>query len=157
MAWAEAGRSLSYLDRGLGVGRITPDYRGGISFFRGLGHGIGGESPGWFVETNADGIFVSRYGNDFLLYAQMRSGWTPPALGSFETQFFWNNNLIRDTQSQRWANYYETGPGLRFRWAWMPRSVLFSISALRGLNTAQQFRGPDFFDVRVGFWYAITR
>jgi len=157
MGWAEAGSSVSYMNRGRGVSRVSPDYRAGISYFKGFGHGIGGESSGWFSEANADGIFVSRYGNDFLLYAQARTGWTPPVIGSFETQFFWNNNLIRDTQSQRWANYYETGPGARFRWTWMPRSALFSISAIRGLNTAQHFIGPDFFDVRVGFWYAITR
>ena len=94
-----------------------------------------------------------------LLNLQTRAGWTPPpAPGSFETQFFWNNNLIRDAKALEWANFVETGPGVRFRWSWMPRSLLFSASALHGSYTVKQhYRPPTFFDLRAGFWYAITR
>ena len=69
--------------RPAGVGRVTPDYRSGVSFFKGFGHGIGGEAPGWFLETNADGIYVSRYGNDFLLYAQTRDRLDAARAGNF--------------------------------------------------------------------------
>jgi tetratricopeptide (TPR) repeat protein len=161
IAWGEAGSSITYLDRRPQVARVTPDYRGGVSFGKGFGHLIGAETPGWFFETNLDAIFVSRYENDLLLYAQTRLGLTPPrlaALGSFQTQFFWNNNFIRDAKSLDWANYVETGPGMRFRWPWMPRSLLFSVSALRGAySVPQYYRRPNFLDLRAGFWYAVTR
>ena len=42
---------------------------------------IGGEAPGWFFETNVDGLYVSRFENDMLLYGQTRVGVTPPPLG----------------------------------------------------------------------------
>jgi tetratricopeptide (TPR) repeat protein len=161
MGWAEAGAAISYLDRGLQVNRVTPDYRGGLSFGKGFGHLLGAEEPGWFFEVNADGVYISRYSNDLLLYTQTRIGVTPapiPALDSLQTQFFWNNNIIRDAKSLDWANYVETGPGVKFRWPWMPKSLVFSVSGLRGAYTVPQFyRRPNFFDARMGFWYAITR
>jgi hypothetical protein len=161
MAWGEAGSAISYLDRRPQVDRVTADYRGGVSYGKGLGHLLGAETPGWFFEVNADGIYVSRYSNDLLLYAQTRLGLTPPrilSLGSFESQLFWNNNIIRDAKNLDWANYVETGPGLKFRWPWMPRSLVFSVSGLRGAYTVPQYyRRPNFLDLRMGFWYAITR
>ena len=33
-------------------------------------------APGFFAETNADEVFVSRFGNDFLTYSQTRLGYT---------------------------------------------------------------------------------
>jgi len=158
MAWAEAGSAISYLDRGSAGRRATPDYRGGVSFGRGFGHLIGGEEPGWFFETNADAVYVSRYENDVLLYAQTKIGLTPPRALGFESQFFWNNNFIRDIKGLEWANFVESGPGMRFRWAWMPRSLIFTIGALRGsYSVPQHFRPQTFLDLRMGFWYAITR
>lgn len=158
--WFEAGSAMRYASIRPWIGRTQPDYRGGVSFGKGFGHLLGA-GPGWFFETNADGIFVSRYENDLLLYAQTRAGFTlprPDALGGIDSQLFWNNNVIRDARSLDWANYVETGPGLKFRWPWMPRSLVFSISALRGAYTVPQFyRRPNFVDVRAGFWYAITR
>jgi Tfp pilus assembly protein PilF len=157
MAWAEAGSAISYLDRGPQFRRTTPDYRGGASYAKGIGHLLGGEEPGWFFEANADGLYVSRYQNDLLLYAQTRVGFTLPRWG-IDSQVFWSNNLIRDARSLDWANYVETGPGIKFRWPWMPPSLQFSVSALRGAYTVPQYyRRPKFYDVRAGFWYAITR
>jgi len=157
-AWGEAGSAVSYLARRPQAGRAIPDYRGGVSFGRGFGSRLGGEAPGWFFETNADALYVSRFQNDFLMYGQTRAGVTPPSLGSFETQLFWNNNLVRDAKGFDWANFFETGPGVRFRWEWMPRTLLFSVSGLRGVYLVpQSYRRPNFFDVRAGFWYAITR
>lgn len=158
MAWGEAGSAIRYLNSGSTVPRVTPDYRAGVSFGRGFGHGIGGEEPGWFFETMADAVYVSRYENDLLLNAQTKIGLTPPRALALETQFFWNNNFIRDAKGLEWANFVESGPGMRFRWAWMPRSLLFTVSALRGsYSVTQHYREQTFVDLRMGFWYAITR
>ena len=161
MAWGETGAAVSYLDRRPQTDRVTADYRGGVSFGKGFGHPMGSEEPGWFLEINADGIYVSRYANDMLLYTQTRLGVTPPrvaALGALTSQLFWNNNLIRDAKNLDWANYVETGPGVKFRWPWMPKALVFSVSGLRGAyTTPQYYRRPNFVDLRMGFWYAITR
>jgi hypothetical protein len=158
--WFEAGSAIRYWSSTAGTRRVTPDYRGGISFGKGFGHTIG-YGPGLFFETNLDGIYVSRYENDLMLYAQTRAGFTLPrlaALGELDSQLFWNNNIIRDAKSLDWANYVETGPGWKFRWRWMPRSLAFSVNALHGAYTVRQYyRRPNFNDLRAGFWYAITR
>jgi hypothetical protein len=89
-AWAEAGMAIGYLTH-----HVLPDYRGGVSFNKGFGHMLKAKSGGWFFETNDDGIFVSRFGNDFLLYSQNRFGYTP-VLGPIQTQIYWNGNLVTD-------------------------------------------------------------
>ena len=161
MGWAEAGEAISYLGRHPGVGLMTPDYRGGLAFARGWGHSIRSEKPGLFFETNADAVFISRFGNDFLAYSQNRAGFTPPplgALGDLRLQFFMNGNITMDDKRQAWANFVEAGPGIRFRWPWMPPSLMFSVNMLRGAYTLAQGAGkPTFFDLRAGFWYAFTR
>jgi Tfp pilus assembly protein PilF len=161
MAWAEAGEAISYLGKHPGVGAMMPDYRGGVAFARGWGHHIRSEKPGLFFETNADGVFVSRFGNDFLTYSQNRAGFTPPALdalGGLRTQLFMNANFTMDDKRQAWANFVEAGPGVRFRWPFMPPSLMFSVNFMRGAYTLPQYgaRKPNFFDVRAGFWYAFT-
>src|SRR5713226_6902271 len=162
MAWAEAGEAISYLGKHPGVGAMMPDYRGGVAFARGWGHHIRSEKPGLFFETNADGVFVSRFGNDFLTYSQNRAGFTPPeldSLGGLRTQFFMNANFTMDDKRQAWANFVEAGPGMRFRWSFMPPSLMFSVNVMRGAYTLPQYgaRKPNFFDVRAGFWYAFTQ
>jgi Flp pilus assembly protein TadD len=153
MAWAEAGSAIRYTgsaQRGL----MVPDYRGGVSYGRGKGHLLGSEAPGWFAETHEDGVFVSRLGNDFLFYTQNQIGYTVPPFAGLRAQFYWNANLTLDVQRQGWANFVELGPGLRFRWAALPPALVFSVNALRGsyLRTDKPFN-----DLRVGFWYALTR
>jgi len=68
-------------------------------------------------------------------------------------------NITADAKRLEWANFVETGPGVRFRWPTMPRGLSFSVNFLRGTHTLNQhgLRSPNFFDLRVGFWYAITR
>ena len=161
MGWAEAGEAISYLGKHPGAGEMMPDYRGGVAFARGWGHHIRSEKSGFFFETNADGVFVSRFGNDFLTYSQNRAGFTPPALaslGNLQTQFFLNGNFTMDDKRQAWANFVEAGPGVRFRWPFMPPSLMFSVNVMRGAYTLPQYgaRKPNFFDVRAGFWYAFT-
>ncbi len=159
MGWFEAGESARY--RGAPSGRLTPDYRGGVSFARGFGHLLRPSSRGLFAETNADGVYVSRFDHDLLLYSQNRAGYTmrPLESGGFQAQFLWNFNITADAKGQYWANFVETGPGLRFRVAALSPSIIFQVNALRGRYLVQEGnpRGPVFYDLRAGFWYAFTR
>ena len=109
-----------------------------------------------FFETNEDAIFVSRFDNDFLFISQNRAGYTP-AFGKLQTQFYWNFNLTQDQKRQAWANFFETGPGVRFRAAFMPSALYFTLNYLHGNYTvAGDPYGPTFTDFRAGFWYAFT-
>jgi Tfp pilus assembly protein PilF len=162
MLWAEAGSAARYHDIGGTLFRLTPDYRGGVAFYRGWGSLLGAGRAGIFTETNDDGVFVSRFQNDFVLSSQNRSGYTAApvgALGGLQTQWFWNTNFSGDLRRQYWANAVELGPGLRFRWKWMPASWVFSLNALRGVYavTDRNPWGRNYSDLRAGFWYAVTR
>ncbi len=154
-AWFEAGESLRYSATPQDPGRVLPDYRGGVSFAKGFGNLLAAGRHGWFAETNDDGLYVSRFGKDTLLYSQNRAGWTFRSLEFVHPQVYWNANLTADALGQYWANYGETGPGVRVR----VRNVLLSANALRGayLVNAGNPRRPNFNDVRVGIWYAFTK
>jgi hypothetical protein len=151
-AWGEAGSAISYVK-----GHMLPDYRGGISYFRGFGQALSAEKPGWFFDTGADGLFVSRFGNDFLVYSQNRAGWTV-STGLVRAQVYWNGNATVDSKREYWANFVETGPGIRFRPTRLPASTFFTVNALRGgyLINPGNPRRPNFNDLRAGFWYAFT-
>jgi len=118
-------------------------------------------SKGLFFENNEDGVFVSRFQNDLLLYTQNRSGYTfsKSELLGFQSQFYMNYNGTVDRLHQYWANYAEIGPGVRFRFQALPKSMSFSVNFLRGvyLVNLDNPRRPNFFDLRAGFWYAFTR
>lgn len=160
--WMEAGESVKYLASRTDVGAAIPDYRGGVSYAKGFGHMLGG-LKGWFAESNDDGVYVNRFQNDMLLYSQNRTGYTfasaEDLLGGFQMQLFWSYNLTTDRLRQYWANYVETGPGIRFKSAVLPKGMLFSVNFLRGiyLVNVDNPRRPNFFDLRAGFWYAFTR
>jgi Tfp pilus assembly protein PilF len=159
--WFEAGESVNYLPSRTDEGRIIPDYRGGISGSKGFGH-LMNSSKGLYFETNNDVVFVSRFQDDLLFYSQNRGGYTFAALeglGGFQSQLYWNVNATGDRLHQYWANFAETGPGLRFRFSNLPKSLLFSVNFLRGAYLVNQDnpRRPNFFDLRVGLWYAFTR
>lgn len=157
LLWGEAGEAVSYL-RQQGPGRMVPDYRGGVALARGFGHLLGAESPGWFAESRNDGVFVSRFQNDFLVYSQNRLGYTVPAAW-FRAQVYANANFTSDGQRQYWANFVEFGPGIKFRWEGLPESLVFTVDVLRGVYTRNRDnpRRPNFVDARAGFWYAWTR
>lgn len=150
--WAEAGWSFSYLhaeNRG-------PDYRGGLSYSRGFGRGLGSErGSGFFGETMADVVFLSRFENDLLLYSQNKFGWTVAPL---QTQIVWNWNATTDARRLAWANTTEQGPGFRMRVPGAPKSILFSANALQGTYTvAKDNPYPRRYnDLRIGFWYAFS-
>jgi len=152
-----AGEAAGYLANHPG-GRLAPDYRGGVSYSRATA-GCSARRPRLVRRNQRDGVFVSRFQNDFLVYSQNRSGYTLPALGGFRSQFFAAGNITLDTQRQYWANFVELGPGLRLRWDRLPPALVFSVHLLRGVYTlnAGNPRGPNFFDLRAGFWYAFTR
>ncbi|HEV2445123.1 MAG TPA: hypothetical protein VGS58_04345, partial [Candidatus Sulfopaludibacter sp.] len=144
--WGEAGESIGYLSH-----HVMPDYRGGLAFARGWRRG------GWFAETNVDGIFVSRFQNDSLLYTQNRGGYTVSG-ETWKLDFYANVNLVADAQRQYWANFGEMGPGVRFRSSALPNLPVISLTLARGAYTVNQGnpRRPNFFDLRVGLWYAIS-
>jgi tetratricopeptide (TPR) repeat protein len=159
--WFEAGEAIKYLAGRADVGAMIPDYRGGLAYAKGFGH-LMNSSKGLFYETNEDGVFVSRFQNDLLLYSQNRGGYTLAPMegfGGVQAQLYWNANLSTDRLHQYWANYVETGPGLRFRFRDLPKSLLFSVNFVRGVYMVNldNPRGPNFFDLRAGVWYAFTR
>ncbi|HYL38072.1 MAG TPA: tetratricopeptide repeat protein [Bryobacteraceae bacterium] len=158
--WWEAGEAVKYLTSRKDVGAMIPDYRGGISYGKGFGH-LMNSSHGLFFENNEDVVFVSRFQDDLLFYSQNRAGYTfaqSESMGGFQAQAYWNFNGVGDRLHQYWANYGETGPGVRFRFQALPKSLLFSVNFLRGAYTINQDnpRRPNFFDLRAGFWYAFT-
>ncbi|MGD0580254.1 MAG: tetratricopeptide repeat protein [Bryobacteraceae bacterium] len=164
--WGEAGRAFSYAGNNLvlnnnpAAGRGQPDYRGGAAYLRGWGAAANNGESGWFSEAGADGVYVSRYDHNSLLYTQLRRGYTLPELpGGLRVQPLWNLNWTVDARRQWWGNYAETGPGVRFRWAGLPPSLSFRTDFLRGAYLVNQDNPHPrkYWDARASLWYAITR
>ena len=134
--WFEAGESLGY-----NSGHALPDYRGGLSFARRFST---------FADTTVDALYISRFDHDFLVYNQSRIGRVNGTL-----QPYWNANVTFDAKRQYWANFVETGPGIRY--VLMPNSYV-TLNLLRGGYLVNQGNPhhPNFNDVRAGFWYAFT-
>jgi Flp pilus assembly protein TadD len=158
--WFEAGEGVNYLPSRTNEGAMIPDYRGGISYAKGFGH-LMNSSKGLYFESNDDAVFVSRFQDDMIYYSQNRSGYTfatTEGFGGFQPQLYWNANVTADRLHQYWANYVETGPGFRFRFRDFSRA-LFSVNFVRGAYTINldNPRRPNFFDFRVGLWYALSR
>jgi Flp pilus assembly protein TadD len=162
MLWAEAGMATSYLDSSRNLPRTEADLRGGAAYHRGFGTLLGANKRGIFAETNDDGVYLHRFNQDFILYSQNRLGITlpaRPALGGLQMQFFLSTNFSSDLRREYWANTAEAGPGLRFRWNWMPASWVYSVSFLRGVYTVTEGNPRDrmYSDLRVSYWYAFRR
>lgn len=153
LGWFEAGVTNSYLD-----GTHLPDYRGGASYSRTFGASLVSDHGGFFTETTGDSIYVSRFDHDYLNYVQIKSGITS-SIGKWKLQYFWNNNVTVDLKREYWANFAETGPGLRFHPPNAPKSLAITLSAVRGvyLVNACNPQKPNFFDFRAGIWYAFTK
>jgi len=155
--WAEAGEAFHYLGkRPPGVPRAAPDYRGGLSWFDSRGASLGGREPGRFLEANADAVFVSRFDNNTIGYLQLRPGYRLPGRGALQAQVFWNFNVTTDAKRLYWANFVETGPGLRLRVPGVAPPMDLSISFVRGVHLVNEFnpRRPNYFDLRVSLWYS---
>jgi Flp pilus assembly protein TadD len=152
LAWGEAGQAVSYMNR-RNESRSRPDFRGGLSWFKGWGHPLGA-SAGWFSESNIDSVYVSRFRHDLLFYIQARSGYTL----SRSAQILWNWQTTADRLGEYWGNFVETGPGIRLRWATLPKGVTFRIDALRGIYLRNSYNPlrPNYWDFRAGLWYGFT-
>ena len=150
-AWGEAGEAIKYVDVP-NIGSAIPDYRAGLSWARALGHAAAG-GQGRFFESNDDAVFISRFSDDLMIYSQNRLGY-----GLGKIQFYWNGNIITDSEHLYWANTIETGPGLRFHVPQTPKTLLFSVNGLRGayLINEDNPRKPNYYDFRAGFWYAFA-
>ncbi len=158
--WAEAGRAWSFRRVQPGVGRLSPDYRGGLSLVRGFGNAIGGR--GWFYDLSADAVYISRFDDDVLAYVQNRFGWSfaeAGMLGGVQSQLYLAGNLVTDTKSAAWANFGEAGAGLRFRWPFMPKGTALFVEYVRGGYGIPQLglRKANYGDLRGGVWYAVSR
>ena len=157
--WAEAGEALNYLgDRPPGVPRAGPDYRGGINWFGALGPTLANRWSGKFIESNFDGVYVSRFDDDLVAYWQLRPGYRLKPRSGLNAQVYFNLNLTADTKRQWWANYAEVGPGVRIRIPTVSSPMDFSISVVRGVHLRNEFnpRRPNYWDVRVGLWYSFA-
>lgn len=159
LGWAEAGISMSYLPGRHDVGTAVPDYRGGLNFAKGFGHLLGSSHPGFFYETTADGIYVSRFDKDWLFYSQHRAGRTFRFMGSDFLQLYANANAVQDLKRQYWANTLEFGPGAKLHLPGMPSGIYLSADWLRGVYTLNRDnpRRPNYNDLRLGFWYSASR
>jgi hypothetical protein len=151
-AWFEAAEAFHLRSTPTDASTATPDYRGGVSFARSV------TRRPWFGETNGDVVYVRRFDNDTLLYSQNRIGRAlPVAFGG--AQLLWNWNVTFDVKREYWANFFETGPGVRFHMPGSPKSMLFTVNALRGryFIMAGNPHPQVFDDLRIGIWYAFTR
>lgn len=166
-AWAEAGESVNYLPGRRDEGYAIPDYRGGLNFTKGFGQLLGSHTPGFFYETTADAIYVSRFDKDWMFYSQHRSGRTFHAWDKTTAQLLMNVNFVSDIKSQYWANTVEIGPGAKVHLPWMRPNVYLSADFLHGFYLRGDYyppctlKGctpePTYNDMRVSFWYAFTK
>jgi tetratricopeptide (TPR) repeat protein len=154
--WAEAGEAVNYLPFRRDIGTTMPDYRGGLNYAKGFGHLLGSRSSGTFYETTDDAVYIRRFDKDWLFYSQHRAGETFHFANGTSVQALFNFNYVRDVKREYWANTIEIGPGLRFRLPWMPPAMYWSADVLHGFYTAPSPR-PNYNDIRVSMWYAVTK
>lgn len=162
LVWAEAGSTVAYLSsQRQESGSFLPDYRGGLSQMKLWGPSLQNARAGWFAETMNDVVYIHRFDQDTLAISRNRIGrhfGKAKDLGAFQFQAFWNLNLNTDLKRQAWANFAEAGPGIRFRWAWMPPPVSFSFSYVCGFHTVRRIddRPNTYSDFQAGLWYAVS-
>ena len=166
-AWAEAGESVNYLPGRRDEGYAIPDYRGGLNFAKGFGQLLGSHTPGFFYETTADAIYVSRFDKDWMFYSQHRGGRTFHAWDKSTAQLLMNVNFVGDIKNQYWANTVEIGPGAKVHLPWMHPNVYLSADFLHGFYLRGDYYPPctlkgcapqsAYNDMRVSFWYAFTK
>jgi tetratricopeptide (TPR) repeat protein len=158
-AWAEAGQAVSYRGRRADAALSIADYRGGVSLLKGWGRLLGAERGGRFMETNVDGVYASRFGDDLLLYVQNRTGYTfGRGRGGWQVQAHVAWNITADRRGEYWGNIVEAGPGVRLVLPGLPRGMSWRAEVLRGahlVNTANPW-GPNYWDFRTGIWYAFA-
>jgi hypothetical protein len=68
---------------------------------------------------------------------------------------YWNVNITVDAKRKDWANFAETGPGVRLP---VRESMYLTFNALRGLYLiANPARRAGFNDLRAGLWYSLSK
>jgi hypothetical protein len=154
--WAEAGEAVNYLPFRRDISTTMPDYRGGLNYAKGFGHLLGSPKNGFFYETTADAVYVSRFDKDWLFYSQHRAGRTFHFSNGASAQLLFNVNYVRDVKAQYWANTVEIGPGFKFRLPWMPPAMYWSADFLHGFYTETSPKA-NYNDMRVSIWYAVTK
>jgi hypothetical protein len=139
--WFEAGSAMSYV-----TGHLLPDYRGGFSGqWRKMP-----ESTGWFADTSADGLYMSRFDKDYLLYDQSRAAtWFRVS----HVQLYWNGNFTLDLKGRLGPISPRQGPEFAFRARWMPKSMWITANLCAACTVTT---GLTFNDIRLGVWYAFT-
>ncbi|MCX6594624.1 MAG: tetratricopeptide repeat protein [Acidobacteria bacterium] len=144
-AWAEFGGF-----RGFGESFLRSDTRAGVYQMRQWGTNLGAERGGWFSATTNEVNFASRFDHTWLFRSENRLGWTwgTVQVGGVATAH-------TGTKGQYWYNFVEAGPSFRTR---LPGPVILTVDALRGHHTVQTGnpRGPGYFDLKIGLWYAFT-
>jgi len=155
--WGEAGRSIGYLHSD-STDRNKADYRGGVAYGHGWGKLLGAKSAGTFAETHEDGVFISRFDDDFIVYSQSRAGYTLPARAGIRAQLCAVANITTDAKRQYWANTAEAGPSLRVSAKFLPPASTLTVEAVRGAYMIGGYfpRRPNFYDFRAGLWYAFS-
>ena len=113
---------------------------------------------GPLLETGFDTVWLSRFRINLLTYAQRRAGHSL-AGENWQVQMLGNLNITADTRREFWANFVETGPGVRLRFPGLPPGLMLRGDVLRGVMLRNRFNplGPNFWDVRAGVWYAFSR
>ena len=154
-AWGEAGASWQYFAAKNHTAKIRSDYRGGLNFSKAIGAANLSSEGGWFAMSTADAVYLSRFDNNTLFYGQNRIGYHAP---SAPLQFYINLNITTDLKRMDWANYYEIGPGVRWRAPGMPKALYLFADFVYGRHMLKGdgSRSRRFADLRVGVWYALT-
>ena len=155
MAWGEAGGSWQYFAAKNHTAKIRSDYRGGVNFSKAIGAANLSSEGGWFAMSTADAVYLSRFDNNTLFYGQNRIGYHAP---SAPLQFYINLNITTDLKRMDWANYYEIGPGVRWRAPGMPKALYLFADFVYGRHMLKGdgSRSRRFADFRAGVWYALT-
>jgi hypothetical protein len=129
-----------------------------VNWFWARGANLAGVSSGHFQEVNVDAVYLSRFQSNTLAYSQFRPGYRLPSWGGVRAQAYWNFNFTVDRQRAYWANFVETGPGFRFRLPAARHPLEFSVNFVRGVHLVNESnpRRPNYFDLRIGLWYAFA-
>ena len=143
-AWFEGGANAGTTRGG--------DLRGGWMWSRSYGARLAEES-GAFARLEAGANYASRFGHNVLLSLRPRWGYV---WGRWELG--WLASWSRDTRSEFWGNFFETGPALRVRLPDVLQGLTVQVEWVGGHHYAGRGNPgpPGYRDLRIGFWYAIT-
>lgn len=145
VSWAEFGGNIGNTQ--------GTDTRAGLAHVKGWGAQLNAEDPGFFHLMENGMNYASRFSNNIMMASQNRTGYT---FGPWQIGLFYAAST--DSRREYWANYFEFGPSLRTRLPKLPQNAFLSVEFVRGHNYVQTGnpRAADYFDLRIGLWYAFT-